>query len=363
MFVGAFGLLDEETAVADLCGVAEALVGEEKDEGKSGHELLIRIANAKGLGHISRYIRTKLTDDQARMVYVHLGLHPEKIQEFVEAIPPPEKVEKLQTVSTSLGTSVGTVRGLAGGVILAPFTGGSSLAVGGACTGVGGFGGFCLGKSAGETIADNEVNKSEALQLSLRICKEWLQDFGNLEPRRVGKVVTLLQKLQKKDQSKRTTSNSSDSQKPELNTMLDKLGKHVYGRTPMQKSLMQSLEVFKHNKNAENRVLVLLSDGVSTDGDPLPTTHELRKENVLVATVYLTSDPAVTFQRHLHHKALSSWNDGQRVLFNMAHRTSCLKHPIPVLATLGWKIPSDGEATLHATVNSAAALDSSALCC
>jgi hypothetical protein len=106
MFVGAFGLFEEEPAVADLCGIVEALVGEEKDKGKSGHDLLIQIANEKGLEHISRYIRTKLADDEARMVYVHLGLHPEKTQEFVEAIPPPHTLLRQVLLVTALGRSL-----------------------------------------------------------------------------------------------------------------------------------------------------------------------------------------------------------------------------------------------------------------
>lgn len=353
MFVGAFGLLEEEPTVVDLCGIAEALIGEEEDKETSGHDLLIRIANNNRQRHIEKYIRTKLTDDEARMVYVHLGLHPEKIQDFVEAIPPEKTVEELQTASKGVGAAMGTLGGLSLGLALAPFTGGASLVAGVVGVVGGGVAGIGIGKVAGEKIEDNEVENSEALRLARRICKEWLRDFGKLEPRRVDKVIMLLQKLQ----NNRTTGNSSDGREPESDTLLDKLRKHVYGRTPMRESLRQSLEVFKHRKNPKNRVLVLISDGVSTDGDPLPIVQQLKEADVIIATVYLTSDPNVTFQRHLHYKAANDWDDGQMTLFNMAHRVSCLEHPIPVLATLGWKIPSAGEAALHATVNSAAALD------
>ncbi|KAL6158936.1 hypothetical protein ACJQWK_03073 [Exserohilum turcicum] len=321
MFVGAFGLLEEEAAVVDLCAVVEALVGEEKDEGKSGHDLLIRIANEKGLKHISRYIRTKLMDDEARMVYVHLGLHPEKIQEFVEAIPPLDEVEELQWALEKGENAMELSH-----KFLTGFPSRTESAASASC---------CFGKAVRGYIEDKVVDRSEAIQLARRICKEWLQDFGKLKLRKMEKVIKLLQKLQQKDQSKQTAGNNSDSQNMEPNTLLDKLRKH----------------------NIENRILVLLSDGVSTDGDPLPIAEELKKENVVIATVYLTSNPATNFQRHLHYNAVSDWNDGQRVLFNMAHQVSCLKHPIPVLATLGWKIPSAGEAALYATVNSAAALD------
>lgn len=353
MFVGAFGLLEEEPTIVDLCGVAEALVGEEKDKEKSGHDLLIRIANENRQEHIEKYIRTKLTDDEARMVYVYLGKHSEKIKEFTDAISSSLTVNLVHFSSEAVGNAVDSLEKVpiihqssrlveaAGSPFnpIAPATAGEADVT--------------SAKSTADVIEDWTVDRSEAMYLARRICKEWLQDFSKLEPRRVDKVVTLLQKLE----NNRTTGNSSDGGKPKSNTLLDKLRKHVYGRTPMQESLEQSLEVFKHHRDAENRVLVLFSDGVSTDGDPLPIAQQLKEADVIIATLYLTSDPNVTFQRHLHYEAANDWNDGQQTLFNMAHRVSCLEHPIPVLATLGWKIPSAGEAALHATVNSAAALD------
>lgn len=45
------------------------------------------------------------------------------------------------------------------------------------------------------------------------------------------------------------------------------------------------------------------------------------------------------------------------MLFEIASKISCHTHPVPVLASMGWKIPSSGEAALYATVCSAAALD------
>jgi hypothetical protein len=124
----------------------------------------------------------------------------------------------------------------------------------------------------------------------------------------------------------------------------------------MRGALSQSLEVFRKDRAAERRVLVLVSDGLSTDGDPLPPARELQREKVVIATVYLTSDQDVP-RRCLHDRAVEDWNDGQLKLFKMADRVASLTHPIPVLASLGWEIPSSGECALYATVCSAAALN------
>jgi hypothetical protein len=342
MFVGAFGLAAEDPSVVDLCGVIDALVAGRKDD-QAGHDLLIALANEHNQEHISEYIRTKLTNDQARIVYIHLQRHQDRIAEFVKAIPPPEKIQNLRTGSK--------VAGVAGGmtiaVLLAPFTGGASLV---AAAGVGAGAGLVAGQATGAAVEDRAVDNSEAMELARCICKEWLQDFEDLVPRRVGAVITLLEQLQ----NIRSTHNDDPESKSD--TLLNTLREHIYGRTPMRDALSQSLEVFQKDHTAERRVLVLVSDGVSTDGDPLPPARDLQREKIVIATVYLTSDRDVS-RRCLHDRAVEGWNDGQLKLFKMADRVASLTHPIPVLASLGWEIPSSGECALYATVCSAAALD------
>lgn len=131
---------------------------------------------------------------------------------------------------------------------------------------------------------------------------------------------------------------------------------YIYGYTPMKTALSRSLSVFREHPAVKQRVLVMISDGISTDGDPLPLAQELRQEKVAMATVYLTSDRASP-DRRLYYKAAENWNGGQHVLFNMATKVDCANHPIPVLASMGWEVPSSGESGLYATVSSAAALE------
>ncbi|KAF2659185.1 hypothetical protein K491DRAFT_217121 [Lophiostoma macrostomum CBS 122681] len=320
MFVGAFGLREEKPPVVDLCQLIEALVADEVSD-ETGYDLLIRLANERNQHHITKYIRTKFTENEARMLYVHLQRHSERLEEFVRAIPPPEKMEKLRTGSKVAGAAIGAVAGS----VLAPVTFGLSIPIAATLGGT-------VGSSIGTAIEEDEVDKSEALGLARRICKEWMQDFKELLPRRISDVVDLLEKLQS-SQIPRNHNPEAES-----NTLLDRLRQYV------------------SHRNAENRVLVLLSDGLSTDGDPLPTARELQQEKVVIATVYLTKDQAAA-RRRIHDQAARDWNDGQKTLYEMAERVSCLTHPIPVLATLGWSIPSSGEGALHASVCSTAALD------
>jgi hypothetical protein len=75
VFVGLFGLNSDTNpgcpTQIDLCSVIEALVSDPSDR-RTGHELLAGLAKKNDRTHIEKYIRTKLTDDGARFIYVHL---------------------------------------------------------------------------------------------------------------------------------------------------------------------------------------------------------------------------------------------------------------------------------------------------
>lgn len=103
VFVGAFGLNRSAGCppVVDLCNAIEALVVSNNDDRHlSGHDLLIELANESNLAHITKYIRTKLTDQEALIVHAHLRRHPERTKDFVDAIPNEEELQRYHNVAT-----------------------------------------------------------------------------------------------------------------------------------------------------------------------------------------------------------------------------------------------------------------------
>ncbi|XTI93794.1 hypothetical protein V2W45_1524538 [Cenococcum geophilum] len=158
-------------------------------------------------------------------------MHLEKIKEFAEAIPSSLIVNCVRVSLEAISNTVDFLEK----VLIIKQTNITST------------------NSTADNIKDWAVNQSEAIYLARRIYKEWLQDFRELESYRVDEVVT----------------NSGNGQKPKSETLLNKLRKH----------------------SLENRVLVLFLDGVLTNGDPLPIMQQLKKENVIIVIVYLTSDP------------------------------------------------------------------------
>jgi hypothetical protein len=112
VFVGVFGLNTANDPLAvDLCGVIDALLERHDDRRtghETGHELLTALANENNLAHVTEYIRTKLSDDEARIVYAYLRRHQNRIEEFVNAIPGAEQMQRVQTQSRAgaFGTGV-----------------------------------------------------------------------------------------------------------------------------------------------------------------------------------------------------------------------------------------------------------------
>ncbi|KAL6690686.1 hypothetical protein J3F84DRAFT_388615 [Trichoderma pleuroticola] len=221
--------------------------------------------------------------------------------------------------------------------------------------------GYCLGDKAVTKIEDRAVEESDALSLARRICARWLNNFTIFKPRPVDDVIRILDKLlkhsdtgtellERSDVSTGTDNETGNGASSELET----LKRYMYGRTPMRRALRRSLDAFRNHPDVEQRLLLLISDGFSTDGDPLEISSELEK--VSIATIYLTSHRKVAL-RQLYYQPVDSWNDGQGKLFYMATNFSRMEHPVPVLASTGWKAPSEGEARLYAVLSSSAALD------
>ncbi|KAM5349131.1 hypothetical protein ACJ41O_008954 [Fusarium nematophilum] len=246
VFVGLFRL--DCTAgcppVVDLCGVVEALlISDDDDTHRSGHDLLIALANQNNLSHITKYIRTKLSNHEALIVHAYLQRHPEHIEEFVNAIP---EEEQLQFYRITAETGAGLLSGAAYKFLdsLGPLP----KIVGYA---VGYMGGTDSASRVVEVVEDHVVDNSEALQIAHRICDEWLLDYTTFVPRPVEQVVHLLQRLQ----GRRGEARDEDHDDKDKDTLLDTLRRYMYGRTPLKEALSSSLAAFHEHPLTRERWL------------------------------------------------------------------------------------------------------------
>lgn len=327
MFVGAFGL-DRQAGyppTVDLCGKIEALSRDANQNNSSGHELLIEIANERNLAHITEYIRTKLTDSEARIVYACLQRRPERISEFIDALPSACLARNLQEMEDQAVLDGGTFLAAGGSMV-----GGSWGRMIGAALGRG------AAKAGSDKLKDLAVDSSKGLQLARSICREWFQDFIDFVPRPVGDVVQLLQELQRHPTG-------------ESMCLSDTIGQFMYGDTPLCDALSRCLSAFCAPHDLSRQVLVLMSDGHGTDGDPGPIASKLHSQGIFVAGVYLTSDHD-TPQRRLYDRPPNPRDKGKCTLFNIASKVSASTHPVPVTMSVGWQAPCSGEVALYVSV-------------
>ncbi|EMD69638.1 hypothetical protein COCSADRAFT_166614 [Bipolaris sorokiniana ND90Pr] len=235
MFISAFGLHNERTPVVDLCGLIYALLDD-----TSGRKNLIRLVKEKNVPHVSRYIRTDITEHEACVVYSYLQRHKEEIQEFIDAILSQGGTDRIENAKSIAADAVGG------------------------------------------------------------------------------------------------------------HTLLDDLRPYMFGCTPMMTAMGRALSVFREKSDIEQSALVIISDGNSTGGDPLQSANQLKQEKVTIANVVLTDDKTIPRSRLYDQKTEGRFNQDHQNLFNMASKIAVTKHPVPVLASMGWKVPSSEEYALYA---------------
>jgi hypothetical protein len=330
MFVAAFGLQSDCPPVVDLCGIAKVLLAEHGN-GPSGHHLLVNMASERNLDHITDFIKERLTETEARIVYDYLQQHPEQIAEFITAIPSPTILKAVRRSSVTIDSwSNTTSQENIYTTLLKTLSG--------------------INKAS--KLIDEKIDTSEALQLARKICIDWLKGYQAIQTYPVDKVVDILGRVYQL--FKQTVPGCEVS--AEARNVVSTLQRYIYGATPMRAALTRAIAVFKGCLLAKRRMLVLISDGASTDGDPRPVAHDLHNIGVIVATIYLTNDEKIAGRR-FYDQALQNWTIRQRHLFEMASKVSGVTHPIPVLASAGWDVPVSGECALYAVVSCTTALN------
>jgi hypothetical protein len=353
IFVGAFGLnSDKCPAVVDLCGVIDALLVNQSD-GETGHELLIKLAKREKLGYIDKYIVDKFSDDEARIIHTFLQAHPHRVDDFVRAIPSKDDLQLLQIGNRpAQKKKEGEASDIKGPLKLTKTAASWARQV---ADGIAG--------SMAAKVESSVVDRSEAIMLAHRMRNEWWQQFADFKPRKVEEVISLLGRLEGYSIANDDHFDCDDKQEsPEVYSLLDLLRPFLYGHTPMKAALNKAMLVFQEHADADQKVLVIISDGMSTDGDPLPIARELQ-QTVTLATVFLTDDRDRVRRRLFDQKARKQcvrdkeWFVRHTNLFDMASTISTDTHPIPLLASMGWEVPLSGNCSIFAIVSSAALLD------
>lgn len=150
---------------------------------------------------------------------------------------------------------------------------------------------------------------------------------------------------------RRQNSFSSSSLHDQIRKIIEPVKPFIFGSTPMCKALTDAIYVFRGDATTDKKVLFILSDGESRDGDPRKFEKELRGLDVIIITCFLTSEP-IRNPRCLFDPKQVIGRSGKQVLFEMSSTMKNMDAPITYLIDANWELPPSGESRLFLQANS-----------
>ena len=342
VFASVFGLC-KATVTCDLLSLLDRFRRAEEDIPRDGHQALIVLAREHGARYAGKWIKDYLKPDEAVTLYRGLRFDPDLIPEMIRLIPSETTAQTVEVASTA--STVVTVGALGLGVL----TGGVGfLALGGILGG---------SKMVASKACEEAGYRSDAYKRAQEIIKDFdsdkiverlLQRMEYPNPRPVQEVSTMLDDLLKS----KLPSAPSSSLHDRIRELLKPIKPYILGGTPMYKALNDAENVF-HTTDATRKVLFILSDGMSGDGDPQPIARELSRSDVIIVTCFLTSDH-IHNPRRLLYEADPNWGfeDGRQVLFEMSSTWKNTHTPISYLPDAKWELPLAGQSRLFIQANS-----------
>ena len=135
----------------------------------------------------------------------------------------------------------------------------------------------------------------------------------------------------------------------------------IYGDTPMNEVFIDLFDfINKNNLPYKNKVIFLLSDGVSSDGNPTNNViNQLKKTNSYLISCFLSSEEQ-NYPKKLYgeNEVPNNLTKGEKILFEMS---SIISTTNPFFHFLeeekGWNIPKEGKCKLFVRLNDPNILD------
>ncbi|MDR1332626.1 MAG: VWA domain-containing protein [Tannerella sp.] len=102
----------------------------------------------------------------------------------------------------------------------------------------------------------------------------------------------------------------------------DSASRFIFGNTPMRGCLEEVERRFRRERSREGdraqaRILLIVSDGESTDGLPDEVVKRMKDDGITVACAYVT-DRNIQSPRELRHTVAAEWPAGARQMFGLA---------------------------------------------
>jgi len=300
---------------------------------KDGYKPLVGLAIQHEAPHAEKWIRNHLSEFEAEILYRGLRFDEGMIPKLIELIPSQAATTATSEMQTAVHVSPAkTVEGMMNKLGL------SSLVSPATVTNM-------LPSNPVANFVDEKVDKAVHSSKAYKLTRKII-DCPKARPvQHVSKMIDDLLR------SEGLSSMSSSSLHDRIREIIEPIKPHIYGGTPMCAALNNAKDVLMET-STNQKVLFILSDGESADGDPRPIAEELRKFDVTIVTCFLTSDP-ISEPRRLFDEPDPRWStkDGRLVLFEMS---SCMENthtPVSYLVDANWELPTSGVSRLFIQAN------------
>ena len=138
---------------------------------------------------------------------------------------------------------------------------------------------------------------------------------------------------------------------PSRNNIIDSFSDYIYGYTPLKKAIEKTYEIIKKDSENTIKIIVILSDGLSTDGNPNDLKNLIKqKKNTYIVTLYFSSDK-VSQPKQLYFRKPYG-NEGLEQLYDLASEINPYCPIFDMLEERGWKVDYTQKSKLFLMANS-----------
>ena len=140
--------------------------------------------------------------------------------------------------------------------------------------------------------------------------------------------------------------------KAKKNNIIDLIKTKIYGSTPLNEVSHKAFRIYSECKNIyEKKILIIITDGISTDGDPTDYVEQQSIYNdVYVVGIYISSHYS-SKNKFYDENTFNISEKGAENLFKMSSKIEYKNPLFKFFLSMGWEMPSSGECKLFISLN------------
>ena len=132
--------------------------------------------------------------------------------------------------------------------------------------------------------------------------------------------------------------------------IFDTFSDYIYGTTPLKKAIQKTIEIIKQDYKNTIKIIVILSNGKSSDGNPNDLKYLITQKNTYIVTLYFSSNKVKNPKQLYYSKP--KWDKGLEQLYNLASEINPYSPIFDMLEKRGWKIDFTKKSKLFIQANS-----------